>query len=51
MSYGAQYQSPYYYLSGGTVVKNLLFNAREARDAGLISGSERVPGGGNGNPL
>ena len=32
----------------GSVVKNLPANTGEA---GLISGSERFPGGGNGNPL
>ena len=51
MLYGAPYQSPYYYLLGGTMVKNLLSNAREARDTDLISGSGKSPGGGNGNPL
>ena len=34
---------------GGTVVKNLPASAGDARDEGLISGSERSPGGGNGN--
>ena len=33
------------------VVKKLPTNARDMRDAGLIPGSERSPGGGNGNPL
>ena len=33
---------------GRSVVKNLPANAR---DLGLIPGSERSPGGGNGNPL
>ena len=33
---------------GGSVVKNLHVNAR---DAGLIPGSGRFPGGGHGNPL
>ena len=33
---------------GGTVVKNL---PADSRDAGLIPGSGRSPGGGNGNPL
>jgi len=33
------------------VVKNLLANAGDIRHAGLISGSGRSPGGGNGNPL
>ena len=31
------------------VVKNLPANAGDARDAGLNPGSERSPGGGNGN--
>ena len=33
------------------MVKNLPANAEDARDAGLIPGSGRSPGGGNGNPL
>ena len=33
------------------VVKNLPANAGDVRDAGLIPGSERSPGGGHGNPL
>ena len=33
------------------VVKNLLANAEDIKDTGSISGSERSPGGGNGNPL
>ena len=36
---------------GFTVVKNLPDNAGEARDEGLIPGSGRSPGVGNGNPL
>ena len=32
------------------VVKNLPANAGDARDAGLITGSGRFPGVGNGNP-
>ena len=36
---------------GGTAVKNLPANARDTRDAGLILGSGRSPGGGNGNPF
>ena len=36
---------------GGTVVKNLLANAGDARDMSSIPGSGRSPGGGNGNPL
>ena len=33
------------------MVKNLPVNAGDIRDVGLILGSGRVPGGGNGNPL
>ena len=33
------------------VVKNPPANARDVRDAGLIPGSGRSPGGGHGNPL
>ena len=38
------------------MVKNMLANARERRDprkkrSGLIPGSERLPGEGNGNPF
>ena len=33
------------------MVKNLPDNARDVRDVGPISGSERSPGEGNGNPL
>ena len=33
------------------VVKNSPANAGEVREAGLISGSGRSPGGGHGNPL
>ena len=36
---------------GGAVVKNLPANAGDAGDSGLIHGSGRSPGGGNGNPL
>ena len=36
---------------GGSVVKNLPANAGDTRDAGLIPGSGRSPGGGNGNLL
>ena len=32
------------------MVKNLSANARDKRDAGLIPGSGRSPGKGNGNP-
>ena len=34
---------------GGAVVKNLDANAGDTGDAGLIPGSGRSPGGGNGN--
>ena len=37
--------------SGGAVVKNLPTHAGDARDMGSIPGSERSPGGGNGNSL
>ena len=33
------------------VVKNLPANAGDIRDVGLIPGSGRSPGGGNGNPF
>ena len=33
------------------VVKNLPANAGDMRDTGLISGSARSPGGGQGNPF
>ena len=33
------------------MVKNLPASAEDARDSGLIPGSERFPGVGNGNPL
>ena len=36
---------------GGSVVKNPPANEGDTGDTGLISGSERSPGGGNGNPL
>ena len=36
---------------GGTVVKNLPANSGDGGDVGLIPGSERSPGGGNGNPF
>ena len=35
----------------GSVVKNLLASAGDARDAGWIPGSGRFPGVGIGNPL
>ena len=33
------------------MVKNLLANAGDLRDVGLIPGLERSPGGGHGNPF
>ena len=36
---------------GSTVVKNQPVNAGDAGDTGLIPGSGRLPGIGNGNPL
>ena len=33
------------------MVKNLPANSEDARDAGLIPGTGRSPGEGNGNPL
>ena len=33
------------------MVKDPSVNARDARDWRLVPGSERSPGGGNGNPL
>ena len=36
---------------GGSVVKNLPTRAGDARHVGLIPGSGRSPGEGNGNPL
>ena len=36
---------------GGAVVKNLPANAGDTRDLGLIPGSQRSPGEGNGIPL
>ena len=36
---------------GGSVVKDLPASAGDAGDVGLIPGSGRSPGGGNGNPL
>ena len=35
----------------GSVVKNLIANAGDARDISSIPELERYPGGGNGNPL
>ena len=37
-------------LPGGLVVKSLPTSAWDTRDVGLIPGSGRAPGGGNGNP-
>ena len=37
--------------SGSSVVRNLLASTGDAGDMGLITGLERSPGGGNGNPL
>ena len=36
---------------GGSVVRNLTANARDAEDMGSIPGSGRSPGEGNGDPL
>ena len=36
---------------GGSVVNSPPVNAGDTRDAGLVPGSGRSPGGGNGNPL
>ena len=36
---------------GGSVVKNLPSNARDAGGLGSVPGSRRAPGGGNGSPL
>ena len=36
---------------GGTIVKNPSANARDAREAGSISGSGMFLGGGNDSPL
>ena len=41
----------YVVLPGGAVVKNLPTSARNTGDTGLIPGSGRFPGVGNGNPL
>ena len=43
--------SLYIYILVAQTVKNLPANAGDTRDAGLIPGSERSPGEGNGNPL
>ena len=47
----AHFHSEYLGFPGGLVVKNLPANAGDARDTGLIPGSGRSPGEGNGNPL
>ena len=39
------------FFSGGSAVKNLPANTGDAGEAGLIPGSRRSPGKGNGNPL
>ena len=44
----------YFYLQGfpgGSAVKNVPGNVGDTGDLGLIPGSERSPGEGNGNPL
>ena len=46
-----QFLGPIQGFPGGTVVKNLPANSGDARNLGLIPGSRRFPGGGNGNPL
>ena len=38
-------------IPGGLVIKNPPTNAGDTRDAVLIPGWRRSPGGGNGNPL
>jgi len=43
--------SHYMGFSGGSAVKNLPANAGDVRDTGLIHGSGRSLGEGNGNPL
>ena len=49
----AFWEPPYCFpgFPGGTVGKNLPANAGDARDAGLIPGSRRSSGRGNGSPL
>ena len=42
---------PKFTQSGGAVVKNLPANAGDSTYMGLIPGSGRSPGEGNGNPL
>ena len=38
-------------VNDGTMVKNTLANAGDARDSALIPGMGSSPGAGNGNPL
>ena len=38
-------------LAGGSVVENPPANVGDVRDMGLLPGSERFPGGGDGNAL
>ena len=45
------YMYAYRGFSGSSVVRNLLASTGDAGDMGLITGLERSPGGGNGNPL
>ena len=40
-----------YHFPGSSVVKNPAASGGDARDTGLIPGSGRAPGGGNGKPL
>ena len=42
---------PKIHFPSGSVVRNLLSNAKESRDVDLILGPGRSPGGGHGNPL
>ena len=37
--------------AGGSVIENPPANVGDVRDMGLIPGSGRFPGGGDGNPL
>ena len=39
------------WVEDSSVVKNLPANAGDTGDSGLLPGSRRFPGGGNGNPL
>ena len=50
-SSNGSYQNARWGSPGGAVVKNLPAIAGDARDAGLIPGSGRSPGGGNDNTL